>query len=355
MGTTFRELLSHFGVIKTVDPVVNLAWENVLAREAAEGDRSPHGRPWHVSFHASQFPGDDRQACPRRAAYQMMDVDGRGVDSSSRWLNQTAEVGKAVELSQVRRVRDDGRLVRSADPTMSTDPDARDAAGDPMPQIGFVDTEHWLTGSVDMPIMRFNVDDMPHIVEVKTKHESQIEEMQLGLRPPNREHVKQLRCSLGMANDNPGAFLHPTEDRVLDVPTDGALYYLARDSKWSAVGNRVPTHEFLFEHDQAFMEAGYVHLRRWKQAFLDDELVQEQPRRSARTHPIRGWMWSKGICENCPVKKICRADFDAGVTRISESAAVAVARFSRTGYDDKRTRARVIEFWESEDKKGQNS
>ena len=48
MGTSFRELLSHFGTIKTVDPVVSLSWDETLAAEAAIGDQSPHGRPWHL-------------------------------------------------------------------------------------------------------------------------------------------------------------------------------------------------------------------------------------------------------------------------------------------------------------------
>ena len=60
--TTFRELLAHFGGLKTVDPVVVAAWDNTLRAEAAIGDRSPHGRKWHVSFHASEFPAPTRPA-----------------------------------------------------------------------------------------------------------------------------------------------------------------------------------------------------------------------------------------------------------------------------------------------------
>ncbi len=336
-------MLSHFGTIKTVDPVVSLSWDETLAAEAAAGDQSPHGRPWHVSFHASAFPGMDKQACPRKACYELMDV-GREINTE-RWLNQTAEVGKAIELAQVRRLRDAGRLARSNIPGLSTDPDARDEQGNPMPQIGFIDKEHWLTGSVDIAMTVFNNDNKPHIVEVKTKHESQIVDMMNGLRGPDEKHEKQARCSLGMANANPGAFLHPTEDRVLDVPTDGTIYYIARDSKWQPGNTEVLNHEFLIEHNDEFMEHGLDHLKGFKQAFLDDELVQTVERKSARSHPL-GWMWSKGACERCSLKKICKADYENNTTVLSESSAYEIAKSIRTSYDPVKTREVVLNFWD---------
>lgn len=674
--TTFRELLSHFGTIKTVDPVVSLSWDETLAAEAAAGDQSPHGRPWHVSFHASAFPGNDKQACPRKAAYELMDI-GREINTE-RWLNQTAEVGKAIELAQVRRLRDAGRLARSNIPGLSTDPDARDENGNPMPQIGFIDKEHWLTGSVDIAMTVFSTERKPHIVEVKclagetevltrggkrkiadlagseaevingrgdwqlvpfrqfgedrllrielrtakqkkviyanadhrwfvvegkhrnghpgsveyttgelqpgmklvrraprsaitkggvtvpspvgiarglvygdgsvnysgggslldlfeaknfafmryfpeavtyelgngglrvkgfpksykterpafdegvsylygwlagyfgadgtvakngsvfldsvdrssleyvqdlctslgittrqiydikpydntppsgitlkewqtyrlkidaytlteeffiveehrrrwrewwektdprkrqhhwqvvsvestdrvepvycaivegseqfvldgfiltgnTKHESQIVDMMHGLRGPDAKHEKQARCSLGMAHNHPGAFLHPTEDRVLDPPTDGTIYYIARDSKWQPGNTEVLNHEFLIEHNDEFMEQGLAHLKRFKQAFLDNELVQEVERKNARSHPM-GWLWSKGPCERCELKKQCKDDYENNITDLSKSSAYEVAKSIRTGYDPVKARKAVLDFWDN--------
>lgn len=102
----------------------------------------------------------------------------------------------SIELAQVRKVRDSGRLARSNVPGTSTDPEERDENNNPMPQIGFIDKEHWLTGSVDLPLMVFNQDDKPHIVEVKSKWVEHIYAMQKGERKADTKHIRQLKCSL---------------------------------------------------------------------------------------------------------------------------------------------------------------
>jgi hypothetical protein len=338
---TLKEMMVRLGALRTVEPVIDVAFDRALQQRFTdqEGD-SPHGWPWHVSFHASSFPGDNRQACPRFAMYGLMDIPKGG--PSNRWLQGVAEAGKAIELNVVRAARDAGFLARANETGRSSDPDARDENGKPMPQIGFIDHEHWLTGSVDMPLLPFNYDSA-HIVEIKTKHESQIEEMEWNERSYNEEHRRQLLCSLGLARENPLAFLHPTEDRLLAPATDGAIYYHARDVKWPGP---TKTFEYYFEHNPGFMEEGRAKLKKWKTSFLDGELPVKVLRKNTRSHPNGpGWRWSEGACKYCPLKKTCRADYDNDITGLEDSHAVALASFTRPGYAYKDKRAAVLGTW----------
>lgn len=284
----------------------------------------------------SQFPGDASQSCPRSAVYGLADIPTEG--PPDRWLVGVADVGKAVELSHVRAMRDAGYLTRSAIEGTSTDPESG------LPQIGFIDKEHWLTGSVDMPILPLNY-STPHIVEVKSKHEKKIAEMQAGERGPDESHRRQLLCSLGLAAENPGAFMHPKEDVVLPAPVDGSIFYTARDSEWPGPQ---PTHEFFFEHDPGFMEQGREHLKRHRQAFIEGELVETVPHKNTRSHPL-GWKWSEGACKYCPAKKACKSDYQNGINKLADSHAIALARFSRPGYDYETRRRRVFAFWGEDD------
>lgn len=343
MSVTFKEMLVRLGAYKVVGPVVDLAYVNVIAREwYHQLNDAPHGRPWHVSFHASSFPGDTEQACGRYAMYGLMDVPkGEAPDP---WLDEVANIGKAIELNVVRKVRDDGRLILSGQPGRSTDPDARDENGKPMPQIGFEDAEHWLTGSVDLPLLPVNY-STPHIVEVKTKHEGKIDEMMLGMRGPDETHRRQLLCSLGLAHENPDAFLHPQTGEPMPPAVDGSIFYRARDTEWPGPMKK---HEFFFSYSAAYMEQGRAHLRDWRQNFIEGELPQPIPRKNARSHPY-GWKWSEGICKYCPLKKACKKDYEEGITKIADSHAVAVAQFTRPGYNAAAKRAAVFETWGLDD------
>ena len=340
---TQRELMMTLGVSQIVEPVLDLAYHESerIKRETQAGD-DPHGRPWFVSYHASSFPGDISQACPRAAVYGMADIPSEV--PTDRWLEGVAAVGKAIELSHVRAMRDAEYLVRSGQEGVSTDPDEVGADGKPMPQMGFIDHEHWLTGSVDMPILPPNY-ATPHIVEVKTKAESKIREMNLGERQADPAHRRQLLCSLGLAHENPGAFKHPTEDKLLPVPVDGSIHYTARDSEWPGPQ---PTHEFHVDYNPEFMEQGRAHLKRFKQAFIEGELVETVPHKNTRSHPL-GWKWSEGACKFCKRKRYCKADYQSGVNKLSESHAIAFARFSRPDYDYLTRRRTVFNFWEVPD------
>lgn len=338
-GVSFKEMLVRLGALRVVDPMVDLAYANVLRREFIEQTNdSPHGRPWHTSFHASSFPGDAEQACGRAAVYGLMDIPHQ--KPADRWLATVAEVGKAVELSVVRKVRDAGMLVVSGQEGRSSDPDALDEHGMPAPQMGFADPEHWLTGSVDLPMLPLNY-VAPHIVEIKSKHESQIEQMQMGDRGPDEKHRRQLLCSLGLAHEHPDDFRHPTTFEPLPPAEDGSIYYVSRDELWPGP---VKTFEFFFNYNASFMEQGRAHLKEWRRAFLEDELPQPIPRKNARSHPY-GWKWSEGVCRYCALKRVCKADYNSGVTKISKSHGIAAAKFTRPGYDPAAKRAAVLSAW----------
>lgn len=339
---SFKEMLQRLGSLRTVEPVIDFAYDIASQKRFDESDGDqPHGRPWHVSFHASAFPGDDK-GCGRLAMYGLMDVPKGG--PTERWLDGVAQVGKIIELNQVRAARDAGYLVRSNQPGRSSDPDAKTPDGREMPQMGFVEEDTWLTGSVDMPLLPFNY-DRPHIVEIKSKHESKIEAMQYGERQYDEKHRKQLLCSLGLAHDHADDFMHPTEDRVLEAAVDGSIYYVSRDNDWPGP---VQTFEFYFEHDPAFMEQGRSTLRGWRQNFIEAELPQTVQRKNTRSHPF-GWRWSEGACKYCPVKKLCKSDYEKGVVNLDESNAISMMAFLRPQYSYAAKRKAVFDMWSMDD------
>jgi hypothetical protein len=330
-----------------VNETVQWAYDEVARQDyESQANESPHGRPWHVSFHASSFPGDLENPCPRYAVYGLMDIPKAPFDRRGTTI---MEAGKDIELNTVRKVRDAGRLPRSNQPGRSSDPEARTPDGKPMPQMGFVDKEHWLTGSVDMPLLPLDWSETLHIVEIKTKHEDQVEDMRNQQRQFDEKHRRQLMCSLGLAHENPGSFLHPTEDKILEPPTTGSIYYLARDTEFQAPVNP-RFHEFYFEYDPEFMKKGRETLKKWREHFLKGELPETQPYKNTRSHPLgSAWKWSQGECKFCPVKKACKADHAAGVTELKDSHVITLAQFEMPGYDYEAKRARVFQEWDEKD------
>ncbi len=343
-GLSLKEFMARLGAIRVVEPIIDESYKIVEERRFREDFHgSPHGRKWNQSFHASTFPGD-KKACSRKAMYELMDVQGIESTGFDRFLATVVDAGKDLELQLVRRVRDAGFFVRSGQPGRSTDPDAVDEHGRPMPQVGFADSEHWLTGSVDMPMLPYNYES-PLIVEIKTKSSTKIDEMIAGERGPDPQHRHQLLTSLGLAHENPDAFLHPTEDRALKPAVDGSIYYIARDTDWPGP---IKTFEFYFEYDPDFMAAGRRTLAKFRDHFIAGDLPEEIPRKNSRSHPF-GWKWSQGLCCYCDLKKICRSDYDAGITRIKDSNLNAVAMYTKNGYSHKDTRQAVLDAWSAED------
>lgn len=346
-GLSLKEFMTRLGAIRIVEPLVDEAYRIVEEKRFRDDFHgSTHNRPWHTSFHASNFPGDQK-ACGRKAMYELMDVQGIESSGFDRFLATIIDAGKDLELQIVRRVRDAGFLVRSGQVGRSTDPDALAGHKRPMPQIGFEDPEHWFTGSVDMPILPYNYES-PLIVEIKTKSSTKIDEMIAGERGPDPQHRHQLLASLGLAHENPDSFLHPTKQHALKPAVDGAIYYIARDTDWPGP---IKTFEFYFEYDPDFMAAGRKTLTKFRDSFIEGRLPEEIPHKNSRSHPF-GWKWSQGLCAYCDVKKLCRADYDAGTTKLENSALNAVAAFTKGGYDHQQTRQAVLDAWGAEDCSG---
>jgi len=323
-----RELFSRLQLIRELEPIVDDAYKQVLRRRWRDQTHdSPHGHPWHVSFHASQFPGDDSMACARQALYRMMDLPAG--DPPSRRLHMTAEAGKAIEVDLVTIFHEHGILI-SAAPHEDV-------------QTGFVIPEVRLTGSVDSAIVMRR---RPVPVEIKTKHESVIREMRLGRLGPDDSHVKQIKTQLGLVRAAQEAGELWSDLKLCD---HGVIYYLPRDTKYTPQFP-VETAEFRVDYDPVFYETGLEQLKRFR-AYWDEEILPElKPgKRTTKFGHPNGWKWSKPPCQFCSYKKVCQLDFRGEVTDMSESHGIEEAKLIRPDYDYSEARNRVESRWEEDD------
>lgn len=306
------EFFTRTQVTRTIEPITIRAYKEVEDERwrNQEGD-NPHGNPWHVSFHASQFPGDNPMACPRQALYRMMDFPS--AEPFNRNARTVMEAGKSIEVELVRTWHDAGIL-------LSAGPDEEIQTGFEMPEV-------WLTGSVDAIIKPHNW-NKPVPVEIKSKYHNVIEEMHRG-RGPDDAHVSQIKVQL--------ALLRHFQDEMfpgLDPVTHGYIYYLSRDRP-------SVTAEFRVDYDPAFFEMGVQRLKEWKAMFDEDYLPVSNP---SKKHPF-GWRWSYPPCQFCNFKKTCQLDFQSGNQQLSESIGVNRARLIRPDYDPEAARQRVLERW----------
>lgn len=314
MGITRAALFAKLGVIRVIEPMTLQAYED-HEREIWEKDleNSPHGEAWHTSFHASRFPGDDPMACGRAAVYGLMNIPSP--TPISPYLRALGDAGKDIEKQIVTRWKRAGVL-------LSADADAE-------VQTGFVDEEVWLTGNTDavllLPGWR-----RPHVVDVKTKKDTYVDDMKIGSRDADAAHRRQILTYIGLAHER-SAEMWPGFDPV----QDGSLYYVSRD-------NPRNTFEFFYTYDKEFMTQGRHKLRAWKQAFLEGELPPRP----------QHWKWSESPCQWCPLKKhVCKPDFKARITRLEDSAALEFATSIRPTYSYDDTRAAVIGRWERKNRK----
>ena len=309
------ELFTRLQVIRTLDPIVNNAYrrsENM--RWKNNEDNSPHGDPWHVSFHASQFPGDNPMACGRAAMYQMADIPTE--DFPDRTLRTIAQVGKAIEEELVWTMARVGLLI-SAKPSEET-------------QTGFQLKEAWLTGSVDC-VIKPPGQNKPLPIEIKTKYQKVIDQMMRGERGPDIKHVYQLKTQLGLV-----ALAQKNGELWSDLEpvTHGFIYYLSRDKPSD-------TAEFLVELYERFFQKGVEKLKEWQESFLAGVLPSEN---ATKKHPM-GWRWSYEPCKWCKYKKICKIDFERGTTELSESVGISRAKKIRDDYNYEEARERVLDRW----------
>ena len=319
---TRAEFFTRLQVTRTLEPIVEKAYRQVEDdRWRENANNSPHGHPWHVSFHASQFPGDDPKACPRQALYQMMDLPSSG--AFSRKSRVIMAIGKEMERDLVQVWHDYGIL-------LSASPEAEI-------QTGFELPEAWFTGSVDA-IIKPHTWNKPVPVEIKTKDRETVEQMLVGARGPDANHIAQLKAQLGFVALNQ-AELWP----ALDPVTHGYIYYMARGDKKNT---GVITAEFRIDLDMDFFEMGIKRLKQWKAWFEEGFLPELDPgkRGSKFGHP-NGWRWSHLPCGYCPYRKTCQLDFREGVTDLMESAGIARAKLVREDYDPEEARKRVLDRW----------
>lgn len=311
------EFFARTQAVRTLEPLIARAYHAVeVQRVRDDHGSSPHGTPWHTSFHASQFPGDNPKACGRQALYRLMNFPGEPFSRRSRVLMAQ---GKAIEEDLVQTFFEDGQL-------LSAPPDAEH-------QTGFEYPEVWLTGSVDCVIRPPNW-NKPVPVEIKTKDRETVLEMQAG-RGPDEAHIFQLKVQLALVR----IFQHDLWPG-LDPVTHGYVYYVSRGDK---KGEReVVTAEFRVDYDQRFFEIGVARLVEWKLAFEQDVLIAGKA--DERHHPM-GWKWSYPPCQWCDFKKTCKLDFQEKVSALTDSRGVDRARLVRPDYDPQLMRNRVLARW----------
>lgn len=305
------ELFARLGILKpVVGPILDAAYK-LEEQQIWEQDlfSSPHGEHWHTSFHASSFPGDDEKACGRQAIYSLMNIPSfNPVDRDGRAI---MEAGKDVEKQIVTRFERAGILL-----TEGAEADF---------QMGFEDAGHWLTGSPDAVILMPGL-NRPHVVEIKSKDHNAVLEMQMGQRSFDPAHRKQILTYIGFTHEN-SKRLWPDLDECID----GSILYVSRDRPGT-------THEFRFQYNQEFMDKGRAQLADWRQHFLQEQLP-ERP---------KSWKWTEPPCKWCPVKKICKADYQQDVEKLSDSNGIAHAKEVRGEYDYEEVRNEVLDRWEKQ-------
>jgi len=359
-------------LLREIDPLTSQAYKFAEELEA-ELPRQGHSHdaPWHVSFHGSEFPGDDPKACGRRAIYTMLDIP-RGM--FPRWSRQIMDAGKDIEIQITHRWHQAGML-------LSSPPESQF-------QTQFEDPDVWLTTTVDAIVLRPR-SLRPAVAEIKSKYAHEVEAMRLLLRGPDEDHVRQVKTEIGLAHEfgewnvtrciNSGrlavrvklaesisgnghesatigyrdAWMCPEHggDKCLEVQTvkpveHGFLYYVSRDDPAN-------TREFYYEYDPVFMEAGREQLRVWRKFFEEGVLPATQV---TGKNPM-GWNWTTddSPCKFCPYGSnrgnyICRLDHEESVKRgellrIEESEAIEHAREIRPEYDLGLVRAAVFARW----------
>lgn len=310
---TRPEFFSRMQVMKVVDEFTDAAFEKSEHQAwQNQEDDSPHGHPWHVSFHASQFPGDSTMACPRQSLYRMMDF--APPQPHSRRMRAIMTAGKAIEEELVRTWHRAGILISAPPGEIQTGFEIRDA---------------WLTGSVDAVLLPVGW-KKPLPVEVKSKYADVIRQMQVGLKGPDPAHIAQIKVEL--------ALIHFFQHELwpdLEPVTHGYIYYVSRDKPDD-------TAEFRVDYDERWFEYGIERLKQWRGWFQESYLPSINP---SKKHPM-GWRWSYQPCQWCDFKKTCQLDHREGVTDLMDSIGIARAQRMRPHYDPEAARLRVRARWQ---------
>jgi hypothetical protein len=147
--------------------------------------------------------------------------------------------------------------------------------------------------------------------------------MKEGQQSYDPAHRIQAMTYTGLAAENQ-EFLWPD----LAPIKDGELLYVSR--------NRPSvTHTYRFDYDKEFMQRGREKLIEWRDSFLN-EILPERP---------KSWRWTEQPCKWCPLKRRCKADYKAGITKLADSNAIISAKEIRPEYDYEKTRKAVLDRW----------
>ena len=195
--------------------------------------------------------------------------------------------------------------------------------GDYTEQVSF----YWLSGNSDA-IIRIPRSNRPYALEIKSKYGRVIEEMQRGDRGPDPQHINQLMTYISLIHDY-GQEYWPDMDKCLG----GSLLYVSRDDPSQ-------TFEFKFKYNPKWWEEGLKRLENWQEIFLNEELPPRP----------EGFMWSKGACKYCPVKRnCCKPDYKDGIISLKDSHGIEWAKEVYSfDYSYEETRQAVLDRWVNE-------
>jgi hypothetical protein len=311
----------------------------------------PHGQSWFTSMHVSSFPGDDPRACERRLAYGLMAFAHTA--PMPQQAIAAGMVGSAIEDWVVKLLDLDGRLLS--------------ASHDATHQIGLENADHWLTGSPDLIVLPRGW-NRPLVIEKKSAYLEKVEAMQalqMGCVPGHARqcqgyidighHVSPLLWSSAvvcrdcwrLAEEGlepvleamicPEHGIHDDSGCLIEIELkpieSGVVLYSARDHPERRCS-------WYFQHDEQRYQRGLAILRNVQQHFVDDTIPP---------HPFGGKQWSIDPCKFCDFKRnVCKPDYQANVTKLSESHGVEWSRGVYGGYDPLRIRAAVAARWKGQ-------
>lgn len=315
MTLTREELFRRLGIAHhgpKIDKLTHKAYVDLEKRIwIGNLENSPHGHPWHTSFHASAFDNP----CGRFAIYTLLDIPP--TDYSSPMLRATGEQGKAAEQQIVYRW---GRAGLTIGGNVPLEPDGK------IYQLGFADEETWLTGSIDSVL---GIEDWPNVlpVDIKSKPKEVIDKMNRGILNYFPEHYGQVQAYIYLC------FKFYSEmgwkEMGFGLPKGAILYYVSRE-------NPRHTHEFYIEADWPYINTGILKLKSWKRDFING-ILPERPKE---------WKWTESPCKWCRFKKFaCKPDIKDGVVSIHDTNATNFAGKMRTNYDQLETIRGVLNRW----------
>lgn len=361
---TRAEFLSAVGLLKEIDPITDDSYkfvENLERLNPSQGAAADSH--WHLSFHGSQFPGNEPKACGRRMIYTMMDAPRRPI---GRWLQQVADAGKDIENRVVGKWYQAGYLVSAPPPPFGK------------LQTTYEDAEHWLTSTVDAEVLPLRSDEIV-VTEIKSKFARDIDKMKRLVLGPVPSNVSQLKTQIGLSREaGPRNLLrcHNTgrlaikigvrnkkdiivcpqhghsrclKEVVIKPPSYGRIYYVSRDDP-------TDTKEFFYEYDPDFMAIGRSRLKSYKNYWLKGVLPQTD---FSGKHPF-GWNWTTADspCRWCDFgtnvgNRTCQVDHKKSVESgkplpLVESDAINEAKLVRPDYSYDLVRSAVDRRWNKE-------